>query len=98
MEDDTTVSEADIVQLKAEVLEQLSRLSPLETSWRDRYKLLERHGYRLRARYHPDWVPSWRDTPGVKPKLCDDYHPSIVCAPLLAFHAANHHAESNSFD
>ncbi|KAF6754147.1 other/AgaK1 protein kinase [Ephemerocybe angulata] len=31
-----------------------------EIYWRDRYDWLLEHGYRLRPRYHPDWVPSWK--------------------------------------
>ena len=30
-----------------------------EEWWRDRYYEIERHGYKLRPRYHPLWVPSW---------------------------------------
>ena len=33
-----------------------------EMWWRDRYHVLESHGYRLRPRYHPDWVPSWKES------------------------------------
>ncbi|KAI9063417.1 kinase-like protein [Trametes sanguinea] len=35
-------------------------LSEEERKWRDRYELLEAHGYRLRPRLRPGWVPSWR--------------------------------------
>ena len=31
-----------------------------EEWWRDRYHVLEKRGYRLRPKYHPDWVPSWK--------------------------------------
>ena len=30
-----------------------------EEWWRDHYYDIERHGYTLRPRYHPLWVPSW---------------------------------------
>jgi len=30
-----------------------------EMWWRNRYRDIEARGYRLRARYHPDWQPSW---------------------------------------
>ncbi|KAH9931537.1 uncharacterized protein B0H18DRAFT_989848 [Fomitopsis serialis] len=30
--------------------------------WRDRQKWLEEQGYMLRARYKPDWMPSWKAT------------------------------------
>lgn len=35
-----------------------SRLSD-EAFWVHQYTALLRHGYRLRARWHPDWIPSW---------------------------------------
>ncbi|KAL7282053.1 hypothetical protein ACG7TL_003520 [Trametes sanguinea] len=38
-------------------------LSEEECAWRDRYDLLEAHGYRLRPRLRPGWVPSWRGKP-----------------------------------
>jgi hypothetical protein len=31
-----------------------------EMWWRDHYRDLEAHGYRLRYRYQPDWKPSWK--------------------------------------
>lgn len=33
-----------------------------ERVWRDRYEMLESHGYRLRPRYRPGWKPSWLST------------------------------------
>ena len=35
-------------------------LDPREVWWRDRYKQLSNHGYLLRPRYSPQWVPSWK--------------------------------------
>jgi len=40
----------------------LSELDSHELFWRDKYHILEAHGYRLRPRLHPSWVPSWRLT------------------------------------
>ncbi|KAG5351248.1 hypothetical protein C0989_007259 [Termitomyces sp. Mn162] len=37
-------------------------LLPCEVFWRDQYELLEEYGYTLRARYHPNWKPSWIGT------------------------------------
>lgn len=34
-------------------------LRPSEIWWRDNYIWLLEQGYKLRPRYHPDWVPSW---------------------------------------
>ena len=33
-----------------------------ERIWRDRYEMLESHGYRLRPRFRPGWEPSWLNT------------------------------------
>jgi hypothetical protein len=33
-----------------------------ERWWRDRYNDIEKQGYRLRRRYHPQWEPSWLKT------------------------------------
>ncbi|KAJ7220640.1 hypothetical protein GGX14DRAFT_354612 [Mycena pura] len=35
-------------------------LLPCELFWRDNYDHILQHGYKLRPRYHPDWVPSWK--------------------------------------
>ncbi|KAL5530879.1 hypothetical protein ACEPAG_3755 [Sanghuangporus baumii] len=44
-----------------------------EVVWRDRYNMLESHGYRLRQRYRPDWKRSWLTTK--RPLyLHEDYH------------------------
>ncbi|TDL17202.1 hypothetical protein BD410DRAFT_730347 [Rickenella mellea] len=43
-----------------------------EIWWRDREKLLERHGYSLRPRYQDRWVPSWFGKPDVKWTRCED--------------------------
>ncbi|GBE79197.1 hypothetical protein SCP_0203940 [Sparassis crispa] len=39
-------------------------LSLWEARWRDRQQFLEAHGYMLRPRYRPGWIPSWRATGG----------------------------------
>lgn len=46
-------------------------LSPGEMVWRSRQKMLERHGYLLRPRFRPEWVPSWLNT-SKRPLLCED--------------------------
>ncbi|KAL5492994.1 hypothetical protein ACEPAI_4442 [Sanghuangporus weigelae] len=44
-----------------------------EVVWRDRYTMLESHGYRLRQRHRPDWKRSWLTTK--RPLyLHEDYH------------------------
>ncbi|KAJ6460850.1 kinase-like domain-containing protein [Mycena vitilis] len=31
-----------------------------ELFWRDNFHFILEHGYQLRPRYHPEWIPSWR--------------------------------------
>lgn len=47
-------------------------LLPGEIFWRDNYNWLDDCGYVLRSRYKPDWVPSWRATPGKWYIDCED--------------------------
>lgn len=47
------------------------KLSDLETFWRDHQKWLQHHGYMLRQRFSPDWVPSWNAT-HLPPLRCED--------------------------
>ncbi|TDL15597.1 hypothetical protein BD410DRAFT_902496 [Rickenella mellea] len=53
-----------------------------EIWWRDREKLLERHGYTLRPRYQNRWAPSWFGKPDVKWTRCEDsrslVHPGVL--------------------
>ncbi|KAL5513779.1 hypothetical protein ACEPAH_4180 [Sanghuangporus vaninii] len=59
-------------------------LTEREIVWRDRYQMLESHGYRLRQRYKPDWKPSWLTTK--RPLfLHDDFmeHRSVVCIDAI---------------
>ncbi|KAJ6460838.1 hypothetical protein C8R47DRAFT_1180548 [Mycena vitilis] len=36
-----------------------------EIFWRDNFHFLLERGYRLRPRYHPDWIPSWKSGTGL---------------------------------
>ncbi|OCB92243.1 hypothetical protein A7U60_g350 [Sanghuangporus baumii] len=47
-------------------------LSDGEMWWRDRNSLLESHGYRLRKRLRPDWIPSWTLNRELRPVDCED--------------------------
>ena len=38
----------------------LGSMSPAEIFWADHYRWLESQGYKLRPRYHPDWIPTWK--------------------------------------
>ncbi|EIW54102.1 uncharacterized protein TRAVEDRAFT_173401 [Trametes versicolor FP-101664 SS1] len=46
-------------------------LLPSEELWRDRQRRLKERGYDLRARYHPNWKPSWIGT-NLDPEYCED--------------------------
>jgi len=42
-----------------------------EAFWRENYQFLLDHGYQLRPRYSPNWVPSWIGT-NKDPWNCED--------------------------
>ena len=52
-------------------------LSAEELFWRDHYEWLQRSGYRLRPRYAPDWVPSWKGTTKFYRSCEDGISPSV---------------------
>ena len=43
-----------------EYYNKISSLLPDEVAWRDRQPYLQSHGYMLRPRYQPGWIPSWQ--------------------------------------
>ncbi|KAG5720283.1 hypothetical protein E4T56_gene2672, partial [Termitomyces sp. T112] len=48
-------------------------LLPGEYFWRDHYHYLQKHGYTLRKRYHPEWTPSWLTSDSTKSyRECED--------------------------
>ncbi|KAE9392784.1 hypothetical protein BT96DRAFT_924531, partial [Gymnopus androsaceus JB14] len=53
----------------------IHELSETEIFWRDHYDWLKEHGYQLRPRYQPNWVPSWRSDPT---KLSMDYEDNLI--------------------
>ncbi|KAJ7680931.1 kinase-like domain-containing protein [Mycena polygramma] len=46
---------------------------PRDIYWRDMQPWLEEHGYMLRARYRPGWVPSWHKNPKSYPPDYEDF-------------------------
>ncbi|KAI0330384.1 hypothetical protein GY45DRAFT_751694 [Cubamyces sp. BRFM 1775] len=62
----------DIAQQYAEQTRKgLYRLLPSEDEWKERYQFLHDKGYSLRARYCPNWEPSWMGT-NIAPDFCED--------------------------
>ncbi|KAL5530913.1 hypothetical protein ACEPAG_3789 [Sanghuangporus baumii] len=43
-----------------------------EKWWGTRFSMLESHGYRLRERLRPGWVPPWITDPNLAPESCED--------------------------
>ncbi|KAJ6594505.1 hypothetical protein B0H19DRAFT_1095819 [Mycena capillaripes] len=54
---------------------QIGTLRPKDIYWRDIQPWLEKQGYMLRARYRPNWVPSWKDTGKYAPDY-EDFFPA----------------------
>ncbi|KAL5530909.1 hypothetical protein ACEPAG_3785 [Sanghuangporus baumii] len=58
-------------------------LTNSERWWRDRYGFLLKHGYQLRPRFRPGWVPTWVRKKK-RPLLCEDghmnLHPKVIDA------------------
>lgn len=65
------------------------RLASYELFWRDHYLWLEDKGYRLRPRYHPDWVASWKDS-DTDYDLCEDGQEILVSYLFLLL--SRHHS------
>lgn len=57
------------------------RLYRTEVFWRELYFWLEEKGYRLRPRYHPDWVASWKK--GDNWLRSEDAQVEMVCHVLF---------------
>lgn len=55
-------------------------LLSFEVWWRDRAQIFEDHGYQLRSRLRPGWVPSWKGT-DINPLWCEDHLYSGVRDP-----------------
>lgn len=56
-----------------------------EKWWRARYELLQKRGYRLHARYQPDWQPSWL-TSGERMRCEDNYRNKVCLYLTLIYH------------
>ncbi|KIM88376.1 hypothetical protein PILCRDRAFT_255341 [Piloderma croceum F 1598] len=58
----------------------------LEYFWVDHQPFLMSRGYRLRPRYDPKWVPSWKRAEGGKkilPLMCEDGRGMLV-SPIFS--------------
>ncbi|QRW15587.1 kinase domain protein [Rhizoctonia solani] len=66
-----------------DILSSAERRSGAEERWVSFQPYLLSKGYRLRPRYSPEWVPSWK-TSGLRPDYCED---SIDSMPLRVLDA-----------
>ncbi len=57
-------------------------LLPHEERWRDRQTFLASHGYILRQRLRPNWIPSWKSN-GLPKYECEDGIPLPVSLSYL---------------
>ncbi|KAF7797599.1 hypothetical protein EIP86_008799 [Pleurotus ostreatoroseus] len=60
------------------------RLGPNELWWSDQAGWLKEHGYQLRPRYQPGWVPSWE---GTKKQFwkCEDGLPNVASVSYYVY-------------
>ncbi|KAF5320432.1 hypothetical protein D9611_010813 [Ephemerocybe angulata] len=49
-----------------------AKLLNREIYWRDNYEWLLESGYRLRPRFSPGWIPSWKANPKLPFRSCED--------------------------
>ncbi|KAJ1299849.1 hypothetical protein OPQ81_003296 [Rhizoctonia solani] len=70
-------SEFDIISTE-------EKRSGVEEKWVSFQPYLLSRGYRLRPRYQPDWVPSWKKDTSLHPSDCED---SIDTMPLRVLDA-----------
>ncbi|KAI9063466.1 hypothetical protein FKP32DRAFT_1572015 [Trametes sanguinea] len=58
-------------------------LTPVECWWRDHQPFFAEHGYMLRPRYRPGWVPSWQRDPSIDIFFAEDRHTTHALRPHL---------------
>ncbi len=75
----------DIEEYRKQTADGLYDLLAHEIWWRDRSELLEEHGYQLRSRLRPGWVPSWQGT-DLNPLWCEDSLLTGVSCFLISRH------------
>ncbi|KAI9063468.1 hypothetical protein FKP32DRAFT_1571909 [Trametes sanguinea] len=67
-----------------------ANLSESELFWQTRFPFLESHGYLLRPRHRPGWIPSWWRAPGVKILQAEDrlgdrpFKPQVIDARRMS--------------
>ena len=56
-----------------------------DSIWVEHYFYLRDHGYLLRPRYHPDWIPTWLNEDGSFKidKEYEDFHTPVVRTTLI---------------
>ncbi|GBE80574.1 predicted protein [Sparassis crispa] len=67
----TSITEVAKVDLASIPIVGPGELRPTEYFWRDLQPWLAEHGYMLRPRYRPGWIPSWEAT-GLYYRKCED--------------------------
>jgi hypothetical protein len=87
-QDADAVLEATTAQIRKDWNLSSTRTDQLFTGepfWRDHQPWLLERGYSLRARYQPDWTPSWT-TNGRSRQECEDGHRPKVCLSQSVLH------------
>ncbi len=71
-------------------------LAEYEVVWRERQPWLEEQGYRLRPRYHKNWVPSWGDPSNFNLSAEDAINQQVSNLPPLGISRFDEHPHSCS--
>ena len=82
----TSVSSMAYSGQVAQESREIGTLFPSEVWWRDHYDDIKRCGYKLRPRYHPGWVPSWKEL-NKDISSVEDGQPCLVSAIRLVLSA-----------
>lgn len=81
--------EEEVEEFRTQTAAGRYNLNSVEAWWKDKYELLDDHGYQLRPRLRPGWVPSWQGT-NLNPLFCEDS--SDICVSSKSLFAASNYS------
>ncbi|OSD06648.1 kinase-like protein [Trametes coccinea BRFM310] len=73
----------DIADSESVIRDLVATLTPIEEFWKARQSFFVEHGYTLRPRFRPGWVPSWRRDPTIDFLNAEDFQSFHALRPHL---------------